>query len=152
MRGWNSGNPDARSTYPMPRVGGSGYLRGMTDTRGLVASFIETLERRAWDAWVALLHPEVVYELPQSRERIRGRDCYLQFNREYPGDWHLSLTLAIGDATHGVARFGWRVGDESAEGVAFFDFDDDGLITRVTDFWPEPYAPPAGRQHLVERW
>jgi len=36
--------------------------------------------------------------------------------------------------------------------VAFFDFDDDGLITRVTDFWPEPYAPPAGRQHLVERW
>lgn len=84
MRGWNSGNPDARSTYPMPRVGGSGYLRGMTDTRGLVASFIETLERRDWDAWVALLHPEVVDELPQSRERIRGRDCYLQFNRSAP--------------------------------------------------------------------
>ena len=21
----------------------------------------------------------------------------------------------------------------------------------VTDFWPEPYEPPAGRDHLVER-
>ena len=28
----------------------------------------------------------------------------------------------------------------------------DGLITSVTDFWPEPYEPPSGREHLVERW
>jgi len=124
----------------------------MTDTQGLPARFIETLEQRDWEQWEALLHPDVVYEIPQSRERISGRDRYLQFNREYPGDWHLSLTVAIADAAHGVARFGWRVGDEAAEGVAFFDFDDHGLITRVTDFWPEPYDPPAGRDHLVERW
>jgi hypothetical protein len=26
----------------------------------------------------------------------------------------------------------------------------DGLITHVTDFWPEPYEPPPGREHLVE--
>jgi len=26
------------------------------------------------------------------------------------------------------------------------------LITQVTDFWPEPYEPPPGREHLVERW
>ena len=25
-------------------------------------------------------------------------------------------------------------------------------ITRITDFWPEPYEPPSGREHLVERW
>jgi len=36
--------------------------------------------------WAGLLHPAVVYEIPQSRERIRGRDRYLQFNQEYPGD------------------------------------------------------------------
>jgi hypothetical protein len=35
--------------------------------------------------------------------------------------------------------------------MAFFEFTD-GLITRVTDFWPEPYEPPPGREHLVERW
>lgn len=35
-------------------------------------------------------------------------------------------------------------------GVTFFELDGD-LISRVTDFWPEPYQPPAGREHLVER-
>jgi hypothetical protein len=35
--------------------------------------------------------------------------------------------------------------------MAFFEFAD-GLITRVTDFWPDPYEPPSGREHLVERW
>jgi hypothetical protein len=27
----------------------------------------------------------------------------------------------------------------------------DGLVSRVTDFWPEPYEPPAGREHSVDR-
>ncbi|MGP3959181.1 hypothetical protein ACTWPT_24555 [Nonomuraea sp. 3N208] len=26
-----------------------------------------------------------------------------------------------------------------------------GLISRITDYWPEPYEPPPGREHLVER-
>jgi ketosteroid isomerase-like protein len=117
----------------------------------VVRRFVETLEDRDWEAWSALLHPDVVYEIPQTRERIRGRDGYLQFNREFPGDWHLTPTRVIADDEHGVVRFDWRVGDESAEAMAFFTVTD-GLITEVTDFWPEPYEPPPGREHLVERW
>jgi ketosteroid isomerase-like protein len=114
--------------------------------------FIETLEARDWEGWAALLHPDVVYEIPQSRERIRGRDRYLRFNQEYPGDWHLRIKVAIADNEHGVAWFGWELpGTEPADGMAFFAFSD-GLITSVTDFWPEPYEPPPGREHLVERW
>jgi hypothetical protein len=47
---------------------------------------------------------------------------------------------------------GWMnftVGDQELVGLAFVEVRD-GLITRVTDFWPEPYEPPAGREHLVE--
>ena len=40
-------------------------------TRDLVERFIATLEARDWDGWVATMTPDVVYELPQSRERIR---------------------------------------------------------------------------------
>ncbi|MET0566642.1 MAG: nuclear transport factor 2 family protein [Acidimicrobiia bacterium] len=117
-----------------------------------VNRFIETLEARDWEAWAALLHPDVVYEIPQSRERIRGRDRYLQFNQEYPGDWHLRLKVSIADALNGVAWFGWEVeGSELADGIAFFTFSE-GLITSITDFWPESYDPPPGREHLVERW
>jgi hypothetical protein len=50
-----------------------------------------------------------------------------------------------------VVRFDWRVADEGAEAMAFFTVAD-GLITHVTDFWPESYDPPPGREHLVERW
>jgi hypothetical protein len=57
----------------------------------------------------------------------------------------------IADERHGVAWFEWRVGDSSDDGMAFFEFAD-GLITRVTDFWPELYEPPSGREHLTERW
>ena len=118
----------------------------------LINRFIETLEARDWEEWASLLHPEVVYELPQTRERIRGRDRYLQFNQEYPGDWHLHLKVSIADNGDGVAWFLWEVdGSEPGDGMAFFTFSD-GLITSVTDFWPEPYEPPSGREHLVERW
>jgi len=32
------------------------------------------------------------------------------------------------------------------------DWDAWAGAARVTDFWPEPYEPPPGREHLVERW
>ncbi|HWL49369.1 MAG TPA: nuclear transport factor 2 family protein, partial [Acidimicrobiia bacterium] len=83
----------------------------------LINRFIETLEARDWEEWASLLHPEVVYELPQTTERIRGRDRYLQFNQEYPGDWHLHLKVSIADNRDGVAWFGWEVaGSEPGDG------------------------------------
>ena len=91
------------------------------------------------------------YEIPQSRERIRGRDRYLRFNQEYPGDWHLRPKVVIADAQHGVVWFEWDLDGRTDDAMAFFEFAD-GLITRVTDFWPEPYEPPSGREHLAERW
>jgi len=60
----------------------------MADTRQLIEGFFAALEGRDWAAFAEVLHPDVVYEIPQSRERIRGREAYVQFNREFPGDWH----------------------------------------------------------------
>ena len=117
----------------------------------LVERFIASLEARDWETWAGLLHPDVVYEIPQSRERIRGRDRYLRFNQEYPGDWHLRPKVVIADERHGVVWFEWRLDGHTDDAMAFFEFAG-GLITRVTDFWPEPYEPPSGRAHLVERW
>jgi hypothetical protein len=84
-------------------------------------------------------------------KRIRGRDRYLRFNQEYPGDWHLRPKMIVADEQHGALWFEWQLDDHRDDAMAFFEFAD-GLITRVTDFWPEPYEPPAGREHLVERF
>ena len=124
-------------------------------TRDLAERFVTALEARDWDGWAATMQPDVVYEVPQTRERIRGRDRYLQFNREFPGDWHLSPAVTVADDDHAVVVFRWRVGDaeeqEEQEAIVVFGFRD-GLIATVTDFWPDPYEPPPGREHLTERW
>jgi hypothetical protein len=123
----------------------------VTDGKALVAAFADRLERRDWPGLTELLHPDVVYELPQTRERIRGRDRYVTFNAEYPGDWHIEPQVVLGDDHDGALLFRWTLDGESALAVAFFEVAG-GTITRITDFWPEPYEPPSGREHLVERW
>jgi ketosteroid isomerase-like protein len=121
-------------------------------TRDLAERFVTSLEARDWDGWAATMQPDVVYEVPQTRERIRGRDRYLQFNREFPGDWHLSPAVTVADDDHAVVVFRWRVGRaDEQEAIVIFGFRD-GLIATVTDFWPDPYEPPPGREHLTERW
>jgi hypothetical protein len=37
-------------------------------------------------------------------------------------------------------------------GLCFFEIDERNMITRITDFWPEPYELPASRAHLVEKY
>ncbi|WP_198537041.1 MULTISPECIES: nuclear transport factor 2 family protein [unclassified Streptomyces] len=128
-----------------------------TTTAGLrttVQAYWATADARDWEAFAATLADDVVYELPQTRERIRGKDRYLRFNQEYPGDWHVRIERIVADAEghQAAARTEFTVGPEELHAIHFFTFDDRGLITGVTDFWPEAYEPPAGREHLVERF
>ncbi|MGP3931536.1 nuclear transport factor 2 family protein [Nonomuraea sp. KM88] len=121
-------------------------------TRRAVQAYVDNTERRDWQALGDLLDEDVVYEMPQTRERIRGKPAFLQFNRDYPGDWHLRVRRVVADGLHAAAWIDARVGDEPLDACVWFDVSPHGLIIRVTDYWPEPYDPPAGREHLVERW
>jgi hypothetical protein len=124
----------------------------VSDAKELVTAFADRLERRDWVGLAELLDPDVVYEVPQTRERIRGRDRYVQFNAEYPGDWHIVAKVVLGDDHDGSLLFEWHLGAEpTALAIAFFEVGG-GVITKITDFWPEPYEPPSGREHLTERW
>jgi SnoaL-like domain len=124
----------------------------MTRSHDAVLAYWATAEARDWPAFAALLADDVVYELPQTRERIVGKERYLQFNVEYPGDWHLTVRMAVGEERHAATWARFVVGEEEQQALTFFEFDDAGLIAKITDFWPEPYEPPAGREHLVERY
>jgi RimJ/RimL family protein N-acetyltransferase/ketosteroid isomerase-like protein len=124
----------------------------ISGNRRTAHAYVDSAERRGWEAFAALLAEDVVYEMPQTRERIRGKRPFLRFNMEYPGDWHLKVRRIVADGRHAAAWLDTRVGDEQQDACVWFEFSDEGLISRVTDFWPEPYEPPAGREHLVERW
>jgi len=108
----------------------------------------------------------VVYEIPQSRERIRGREAYVQSTGSSPatGTILTPAKLRQGSARPLTTRrwsssrartgwrFQWRVGDDLPEEAFVFFGVRDGLLASVTDFWPEPYDPPTGREHLTQRW
>lgn len=117
-----------------------------------MAAYVARTEARDWEALSELLAEDVVYEMPQTRERIRGRSAFVQFNKEYPGDWHLEVRRIVADGRYAAAWLDARVGPDHLDACVWFDLTEDGLITKVTDYWPDQYDPPAGREHLVERW
>jgi ketosteroid isomerase-like protein len=124
----------------------------MATASDLVRDYWAACEARDWAAFGALLADDVVYELPQTRERVRGREAYVRFNREYPGDWHLTVERVVGEGRHAVTWTRFRVDGGEETGLCFFELDDAGRIARIADFWPVPYDPPPGREHLVERY
>jgi ketosteroid isomerase-like protein len=122
------------------------------DAADTVRRFWEGVDGRDWDAVSATLAPDVVYDVPQTRERVRGREAVVRFNAEYPGDWNLSITTLVASADGAATTIRFvSPGIPDATGIAFFTVDD-GVITRIEDWWPEPYEPPPGREHLVERY
>ncbi|MHC3819032.1 MULTISPECIES: nuclear transport factor 2 family protein [unclassified Streptomyces] len=124
------------------------------DPRATVESYWSAADRRDWDTFATTLTDDVLYDLPQTRERIRGKERYLSFNRDYPGDRRVRVERIVADrdGPQVAVRTLFTADDQELHAVHFFTFDAQGLISEITDFWPEPYEPPAGREHLVERY
>ncbi|WP_343981939.1 nuclear transport factor 2 family protein [Kribbella koreensis] len=125
-------------------------MTGTEQSRAIVRRYFDTMAARDWDAFGAVLAEDVVYELPQTAERIVGRERLVRFNREYPGDWRLSVSRLIVDGESAAGSMNFTVGEEEMVGLVYLELAR-GLIVRVTDFWPEPYEAPAGREHLTEQ-
>jgi ketosteroid isomerase-like protein len=125
----------------------------MDDAHDVVAAYWAAAEARDWARFTGLLAEDVVYEGPQTRERVRGRDAYLRFNADgFPGDWHLEVQRIVGQGSHAASWVQMSEGGDHYPGLCFFDLGSDGRIARITDFWPTPYELPASRAHLVERY
>jgi len=62
--------------------------------------------------------------------------------RTWPGNWTAKVSTLICDQDQGVSIIDFLVGDEKVVGISIFEFSA-GLISKVTDFWPEAYDPPA---------
>jgi predicted ester cyclase len=126
----------------------------MRDATEVVSAYWAAANARDWSAFEALLAEDVIYEGPQTRERVRGRSNYVRFNVEgFPGDWHLEVHRIIGDGLHAASWIHFTNADGSDQpGLCFFDLQDDGTIAHITDFWPDPYELPLSRAHLVERY
>ena len=91
-------------------------------------------------------------EWPQSNERIRGAARFARMNSEYPaqGPWRFTVNRVVASDSHGaVSDVTVTDGFLTARAISFFSVEA-GKITKIVEYWPEPYAAPANRAHLVE--
>jgi ketosteroid isomerase-like protein len=116
-----------------------------------IERYIQALNARDWAALAPLLEADILYEVPQTRERVRGQDPYIDFNRTFPGNWSLKIERLVVDSTRGVAELTSRVDGEVSTAVVFFEFNEH-RIARITDYWPQRYEPPARLSRFIERY
>lgn len=117
----------------------------------LVREFWQLMASNDFVLPTRLFAAEFVLEWPQSNERIRGGENFARLNAEYPahGVWRFDIEEIVGDDSRVVSRVHVTDGEQAALAISFFEISG-GQILRMTEFWPDPYAPPANRQHLTE--
>lgn len=116
-----------------------------------VRRFWELMAGNDFDAVGAVLSDDFVVDWPQSNERIRGRANFARMNAEYPahGRWTFDVHRLFGQGADVVTDVGVTDGVQVARAISFFTVVD-GRVTRLVEFWPDPFPAPANRAHLVE--
>jgi ketosteroid isomerase-like protein len=99
----------------------------------------------------AVLAEDFVVEWPQSKERIRGGDNFARMNAEYPstGRWTFRINRLVASGDSVVTQVSVSDDTQAAEPISFFTVAA-GRIVSMVEYWPEPFAAPENRRHLVE--
>lgn len=132
----------------MTRSSGEGACATPEDT---VRSFWRLMATNDFASVGQVLADGFVLEWPQSGERIRGAANFARMNVEYPahGRWAFRVLRLVASGDQVVTHVAIGDGVQAAEAISFFEVVD-GRITRLVEYWPEAYAPPANRAHRVE--
>lgn len=113
-------------------------------------SAMQTNDFASASEWLA---ESIVIDWPQSRERLHGRANFTAFNKTYPaiGRWRFTLDRIIVEGRNVVTDVVITDGNVVARALSFVTVEN-GLIARITEYWPEDYAAPEWRAALVQRY
>jgi ketosteroid isomerase-like protein len=105
------------------------------EPREVVAELWRRMQARDWDGVGQLVADDFVLEWPETRERIRGRTNFVEFNRNYPEGWSIEVL--------GVVADGQRVSSEVRVphpqigmhyAASFFEVEN-GQLARGREYW-----------------
>ena len=113
--------------------------------------FFERLEHLSAEAEYELRHPDYVMEMPQSGERIRGRDNMRAFQEAYPNPPTITPRRVVGSGEVWVIEGRSDYGGGQIYHVAMIVEFRDGKIWRDTRYYAEPFQAPDWRAQWVER-
>lgn len=120
-------------------------------SEAIARTYWKNISDQKWEEAEGLLHRNFVAEWPQSRERFRRASDFIQMNREYPGNHHVEVleALSVGDRTVTTVYIHAEDTGQKAYATSWFEVTE-GKISKLTEFWAEPYPAPASRQRWVE--
>jgi ketosteroid isomerase-like protein len=112
--------------------------------------FFERLQHLSPQAEYELRHPDYVMEMPQSGERIRGRDNVRALQEAYPNPSTIQPRRVVGSGDVWVVEARSDNGDGQIYHVAMIVEFRDGKIWRDTRYYAEPFVAPEWRAQWVE--
>ncbi len=120
-------------------------------TKKIVENYWTAVNKRDWQTVDTLLAKDVIYILPQTREKIIGSKALCTFNETYPGDWTIMVDTLVADEHQVVSRILFKNNNKTQTGISFHSIMD-GLICEITEYWPAPYDPPKRNCGKIERY
>jgi ketosteroid isomerase-like protein len=124
----------------------------MNETRAVVEQFWARMNANDFAGAGQLLADDCVCLYPQSGERFIDRASWVAMNAEYPvnGSWRFTVERLVVDGDQAVTDVVFTDADTASvtRTIGFFEVRG-GLIVRLTEYWPDPFDPPASRSHLV---
>ena len=97
----------------------------------------------------ALRHEDVVIDMPQSGERIRGRDHMKAMQEAYPGPPTITVRRVVGSGDVWVVEGRSDYGGRIYHITNILEFRE-GKIIRETRYYADPFEAPAWRAQWVE--
>jgi ketosteroid isomerase-like protein len=119
---------------------------------------IRTALDRHWAASAAgdleteheIYHDDVVVEYPQSGERICGRYNIQALRGHHPSKLGFTIRRVIGSGDLWVSEYVITYDGRPVDTVSIMEFRD-GKVARETQYFADPFDPPAWRAQWVER-
>lgn len=107
--------------------------------------------RLSADEEYQLRSAEFVMEMPQSGERIRGREAMRSMQQAFPTPpQSVEIRRVVGAHHFWVLEGELNYGQGPWSAVIVIELDEDGLIARETRYYTEKSEPPAWRAAWVE--
>jgi hypothetical protein len=98
----------------------------------------------------ATRHEDYVMEMPQSGERISGRDAMRSMQESFPNPPTISVRRVVGAETTWVLEGVNDYGDDAWHVVVILELETDGRVLRDTRYYAKALDPPDWRAGWVE--
>lgn len=117
--------------------------------RAALGRLFKAYESGDWEAVIAEFSDDFVQEWPQSGERLTSKAACLAVYRGYPGGPpSIEVTRISGEGDHWTVESEMHYGPALVRAVNLFEFRE-GKIVRETDYFSDPFEPPAWRSEWV---